>query len=80
MDVGGGLGARAFPLSSCEHQSSIQLLWSHVELPLLLVVDASSCRVDLPHLGYCKVEAAESLVSVSPVPLGILERCHSGPL
>lgn len=53
-------------VSSCRHQSNTRLEGPYVEL-LLLVVDA------------CRVEAAESLVSVSPVPLGILDTMYLEP-
>lgn len=55
-----------------------QGVWPYLAL-LVLLVDPSSCRLDLPHLGYCRVEAAESLVSVTPVLLGKLDTMYLEP-
>lgn len=71
-----------------------QGVWPYLALLVLLVdpwlikehpcggvrlLHTSSCRLDLPHLGYCRVEAAESLVSVTPVLLGKLDTMYLEP-
>lgn len=72
---------KVFPTVSFQLETRPYLEWLLLPPLLLLlpVVEASSCRLDFLHLGYCRVEAAEPLVSDSPVPLGILDTMYLEP-